>query len=175
LDALLDTTIRVREACMLAQVFGPRSHPERLDVSLGVGRIAVEFPSRCAIAPPDALVLVHGSHERRRPIRRHIVFDHHEHGTILELRLDTFHDHRRLPMYPWRQAGRTRRDTPEQPQRRSADRTQTAQEERRLNPRMLTHSAPECAAGGDPTLKDQHEHREHAERAAGRALGEQRQ
>jgi len=60
---------------MLANVFRPGTHNKSFEVTVCDLEVSANSPSRCAIAPPDASVFVHGLDKLWYPRRIHVVFD----------------------------------------------------------------------------------------------------
>src|SRR5260370_14184417 len=83
-DTVFDGAIGHGEAIVLAQVFRPRSHQERLQVSAGNLGVGEEVPAHGAIAAPDFFERPHGGLELARLAGSDEVFEGHQDRAVVE-------------------------------------------------------------------------------------------
>ena len=80
LQLLLQFAISARQAFMLSQVFSPRTHYKRLNISTGVLQIAENAPARRTVAAPDTSVPTNCLQELAEILGRYFVFNGDQYG-----------------------------------------------------------------------------------------------
>src|SRR5580658_7968049 len=153
LQLILQFAISARDAFMLSQVLGPRTHYKRLNISTGVFQIVENAPPRRTIAAPDTTVATNCLQEFVDILGRYFVFYGDQYGArIVACWKRVTIEVRQGPMVPSRDVHSRVRQSQKESQCGCRTCSGTCPQECGVQPEMCRDRAPGCASGGHRAL-----------------------
>src|SRR5260370_19459225 len=150
-DTVFDGAIGHGEAIVLAQVFRPRSHQERLQVSAGNLGVGEEVPAQGAIAAPDFFEPPHGGLELARLAGSDEVFEGHQDRAVVETRLHG--QPWRGPATPGAEIAGVFGNAVAEPEGDAGDQAGGGRPQGRPHARAIADPSPDDAPPGDASLE----------------------
>src|SRR3984885_8765483 len=133
---------------MLSQVFSPRTHYKRLNISTGALQIVENAPARRTVAAPDASVPTNCLQELAHILGRYFVFNGNQYGT----RIFPYGERITIevgqgPMVPSRDVHSRLRQPQKKSQGRCRNCSSTCPQQCGMQPEVCRDRAPSCSSG----------------------------